>query len=57
MLTTRRPLLTAVLNLSPAAVPPGTTGVSGSAVHALLHVRLVGASFVWELLLLSAELR
>lgn len=41
----------------PPTVSTRTSGVAGPAVHPLLHVRLVGASFGWKLLLLSTELR
>ena len=42
--------------LLPSTVSPWTARVARPAVHALLHVRLAGTSFVWELLLLSVEL-
>lgn len=45
------------LRLLPPTVSTGAPSVAGPAVHPLLHVGLVGASFVWKLLLLSIELR
>lgn len=42
--------------LSPASKPPTAAGVAGTPVHALLHVRLAGAPFGRELLLLASEL-
>lgn len=45
-----------MLLIRPPAVSAGTSVVAGPAVHSLLDVRLVGAAFVWELLLLSVEL-